>query len=272
MSIAGWRYYNHAVIPTIAPHEIVDETILYNGDIWKGWKSKHPIMVRWTTDFDCGYKTNFWYVIKDDLFDLTALKAKRRYEINKGKRYFHVKRVEGTKYLNEIFQVRKDFFCDNNLQPEEYEEFLKKTAGWEKYIFYIAVSVETDEVCGYARVEDCNSYFDFMNLTVKPKCERFGINAAIVAGILDDLNRYIEKGKYLCDGSRNILHQTQFQDYLEKYFGFRKAYCRLHILYPWWAKIFISILRPFNKAIQKKCCRGIMSKIAAILAMDEMTK
>ena len=33
-------------------------------------------------------------------------------------------------------------------------------------------------------------------------------------------------GYYLCDGQRNIRHQTNFQEFLVKYFGFRYAYTR----------------------------------------------
>lgn len=30
-----WKYYNHAVIPTIAPHEIPDVQPIMDGSIWK---------------------------------------------------------------------------------------------------------------------------------------------------------------------------------------------------------------------------------------------
>lgn len=31
----GWKYYNHAVIPTTASHEVPDLTPIRNGEIWK---------------------------------------------------------------------------------------------------------------------------------------------------------------------------------------------------------------------------------------------
>lgn len=43
------------------------------------------LLARWTTDWDCGHKTQFWYVIKDDMYDISVLKRKRRYKINKEK-------------------------------------------------------------------------------------------------------------------------------------------------------------------------------------------
>lgn len=33
--IEGWRYYNHAVIPTCAPHEQPNLKPLKDGSVWK---------------------------------------------------------------------------------------------------------------------------------------------------------------------------------------------------------------------------------------------
>lgn len=35
MQIDGWKYYNHAAIPTTAPHEIPDISPITDGSIWK---------------------------------------------------------------------------------------------------------------------------------------------------------------------------------------------------------------------------------------------
>ena len=34
MSINGWKYYNHAMIPTGSPDEEVDTSSIENGEIW----------------------------------------------------------------------------------------------------------------------------------------------------------------------------------------------------------------------------------------------
>ena len=31
---SGWKYYNHAMLPTAAPHEAIDTKIIKNGKIW----------------------------------------------------------------------------------------------------------------------------------------------------------------------------------------------------------------------------------------------
>ena len=32
--IEGWKYYNHAAIPTCAPHEKPDISVIENGLVW----------------------------------------------------------------------------------------------------------------------------------------------------------------------------------------------------------------------------------------------
>ena len=194
-----WKYYNHAMIPTVAPHEEADVETIYSKDFWK--ENKNALLARWTSDFDCGYETNWWYVIKDDPFDITTLKSKRRYEINKGKKNFDVRLIDASKYA-----------------------------------------------------------------------EKLGINAAIVAGILEGYTKKGQFGKYICDGARSISHETNFQDYLEKYFGFRKAYCKLHIAYNPRVKWIVKMLFPFRKMLHRFDQIGFVHQINSVLYMEELCR
>ena len=33
--IKGWKYYNHALISTCAPHEVPDLSVIKDGSVWK---------------------------------------------------------------------------------------------------------------------------------------------------------------------------------------------------------------------------------------------
>lgn len=35
MRMEGWKYYNHAMIPAVPPHEAPDMRPIENGNIWK---------------------------------------------------------------------------------------------------------------------------------------------------------------------------------------------------------------------------------------------
>ena len=63
-------------------------------------------MARWTVDWDCGYETGWYYVIKDNVFDIDVLKAKRRYEIKKGCKNFTVRKIHPEDYKTELLQVQ----------------------------------------------------------------------------------------------------------------------------------------------------------------------
>ena len=103
--IEGWKYYNHAAIPTTPPHKAPNMEPVNNGEIWK---IKGALLARWTSDFDCDSETSFWYVILDHPFNLSSIKAKRRYEINKGLKNYHVEVVD----LEQCKEVRTE--CGQN--------------------------------------------------------------------------------------------------------------------------------------------------------------
>lgn len=67
---------------------------------------------------------------------------------------------------------------------------------------------------------------------------------------------------------KSRVHEIHFQDWLEKYFQFRKAYCVLHIEYRKPIGIVIKILYPFRELLKKKNS-GLLKKINAILLMEE---
>ena len=216
----NWRYYNHAMIPDCAPHEEPDMSCLNDGRIWQNQKT--VLFARWTTDFDCDCKTNWWYIIKDRPFDVNALKAKRRHEINKGLRYFNVRLINPSEYREELFNVQVAAF---SAYPKKYrpevnkEKFFKSVEKWNDYAAYGAFYKETDELCGYSLLKKVgNCCIDFCVQKTKPDFERYAINAALVEKILTDHDEFLSNGGYICDGSRSVNHETKFQDYLEKYF------------------------------------------------------
>lgn len=278
MQIEGWRYYNYAAVPTVAPHEPVNGTPLGDGSIWNltSVRGSKPMMAQWITDFDCPEETNWWYVIKDEPFDLSAIKAKRRYEINKGIKNFEVRRVDPVEYAEQICDVT---IAAYQSYPAKYrpnvdrEKHIKEICGWAKehVSLYCAFDRESGKLSGYARLEQKGRYMEFCVLRVVPDCERQGINAAIVNGFLTELNAFLSEGGYISDGTRNIRHETAFQDYLEKYFGFRKAYCKLHIRYKGVFNLAIKFLYPFRKLLLKLDHISKVHLLNSLLKMEEFT-
>ncbi|MDO5291424.1 MAG: hypothetical protein Q4F05_01615 [bacterium] len=272
----GWRYYNHALIPITAPHEEISLQELNSGQIWRKREGGTPLLARWTSNFDCGYSTEWWYVIKDTPFNLASIKSKRRYEINKGNKNFEVKIIDPARFVEEIFDIQIKAF---SAYPEKYRPtvdhdiFIKDILKhWKNKIVYGAFDNESDEMCGYALLTENTSYVDFNVLKTKPESEKKAINAAIIYKILLDYNNRLKDGFYICDGSRSISHETSFQDYLEKYFEFRKAYGKLEIRYRNVVRFSVNILYPFRGLLTKLDDNKIIHNIISILKMESIRR
>lgn len=271
MQIEGWKYYNHAAIPTTAPHENINSLPIEDGSIWK--LNKGAKMVRWHSDWDCKNETQWWFCIKDTPFNLMDLKAKRRYEINKGSKYFDIKKIIPSDFYEELWEITVLAYSSwpaKYRPPISKERFFKQLQEWNCKVFFGAFEIESGNLKGYAVLEDNKTYVEFMILRVDPDSEKYSINAALVNGILEYYNDRFDGTFYINDGSRSIRHETAFQDYLEKYFGFRKAYCKLHIKYKFFLGIFIRLVYPIRKIISPKT--GIGSKLTALLTMESIRR
>lgn len=278
MEIDGWKYYNHAAIPTTAPHEKPNMEPIDNGYIWK-IEGGTPLLARWTTEFDCGYETNWWYVIKDNQFDINALKAKRRYEINKGIKNFDVREIKPQEYIKELYEI---FISAYESWPKKYrpkftyndmKKIVANIVSNPRMVCYGGFCKETGELCGFSQLSIHDTYAEFNVQRVKQIYEKFQINAAMVNGMLENMYEKLEQSNfYILDGARCINHETNFQDYLEKYFGFRKAYCKLYIQYNPKMKWLIILLFPFRKLLRKLDSIGMVHQINSVMKMEEICR
>ena len=144
---------------------------------------------------------------------------------------------------------------------------------WEDCLVYGAFSRETGELAGYGLLRyAAPDFLDFLVLEADPAWERQGVNAAIVAGILEENRDFLQRGGILCDGARSIHHETNFQDYLEKYFGFRRAYCVLHLAYPPKIRWAVRAAYPFRGLLAKLDGIGVVHQLNGVLKMEEIVK
>ena len=275
MQVEGWKYYNHAMIPTTAPHETPNMHPIENGDIWKVGGCT-PLFARWTTDWDCGHKTNWWYVIKDEPFDIGSLKSNYRYKINKGCKHFDVRVIDPCDFKEELYKVQIAAF---SAYPAKYRPSVDKKVftdgidAWKQYKVFGAFYRENNELVGYVLMtERLQNFYDLLVQRTKPQYEKLQLNAALVKGVMDYYTEHLSNGGIICDGSRSINHETHFQDYLEKYFGFRKAYCKLHLKYRPGVGMAVKLLYPLRKIWLLLDGIGIVHSINSVLKMEEICR
>lgn len=275
MSIEGWQYYNHARIPTAPPTVPAALEAMAEEGFWHDSRGT-VLLARWTSEFDCRRETGWWYIIKDTPLDMDAMKAKRRYEITKGQKHFQVRPIVPKEYGQALYRVEQAAFAayPAKYRPQvDWDTFAAGLPNWEDCLVYGAFSRETGELAGYGLLRyAAPDFLDFLVLEADPAWEKQGVNAAIVAGILEENRDFLQRGGILCDGARSIRHETNFQDYLEKYFGFRRAYCVLHLAYPPKIRWAVRAAYPFRRLLAKLDGIGVVHQLNGVLKMEEIVK
>ena len=265
-----WRYYNHALIPTVAPDESPDISFLDDiSDLKK--EGKNPLFARWTSDFGNADHKDWYYVIKSEQFDITALKSNRRYEINKGKKNFTCRRIDPREYVDEIYNIQVEVY---KTYPEKYRPSIdRETVGkwiqeWENVW---GAFDGNGNLCSFLQSNIYEKYIELTLLKSLPSRERENVNFAILNTFLEDQAQALAEGKYICNGERNLLHETNFNEFLEKYFGFKKVFCQLNMRYFGFMKPTVRLLYPFRKLFYGSENK-ILSSVGSILQMEEIAR
>ena len=87
-------------------------------------------------------------------------------------------------------------------------------------------------------------------------------------GLIYSMNEYYLKEcglKYVNDGGRSITEHSNIQPFLMQKFNFRKAYCRINIVYKPWLAVMVKALFPFRKWIP-------VASVRSLLNQEEMTR
>ena len=118
---------------------------------------------------------------------------------------------------------------------------------------------DTDTLIGYSIYNLFDDWIEYSVVKTDPEYLNTQVNAALAyAG----LERYMRPGiRYIMGGWRTMIHDTNYQDYLLKNFGYRKAYCRLHIRYRPWMGALVIVLYPFRNLLKRHAHRGLLYQV-----------
>lgn len=266
-----WYEYQRALLPKTAPHLPPRSELLST----KYLRQNKLFFARWTSQFDCKEETEWYYVIKDDYLMIDKLKAKLRYEINKGNKNFESLVIDPLLYFEDIFYVSVEAYY---AYPEKYRPTIIKDAYKKQiqrmvddgYRFIGEFDRLDKKMVGFAVLECGADYINYRMHKVLPQQEKRAVNAALVSGVLS----YYEAGKYkyIVDGERAIKHETGFQSYLIKYFGFRKAYCQLNILYNPIFALLVYMLYPLRKLLSHFKNNNLLYNVFCVLEQERIRR
>jgi hypothetical protein len=258
--LSKFTLYKHAWISNQAPHltqKLPEEEC--SGILRKG-----GLLLRNTYDFDCKNETSFWFVIKDSFGSFDELSSKVRNQVRKSLNVYDVKRIS----LNDLESVGYRIFSTAQqsyrvkcsvFTEDQYKDLIKSYSKDSAKEFWCVFRKDSGEAIALA-----------VN-TVKDNCCEYNTLKALPSalhdstypyyGLIYEMNRYYlqERGlMYVNDGSRSLTEHSNIQQFLEAKFNFRKAYCRLQVVYQWWLGIMVRCLYPFRNFISILSVKSIL--------------
>jgi len=271
---ANWCYYNHAMVSDGAPHEIPDLSKIEDGSIWR-MSGNTPLLARWTSDFDCGYETEWWYVIKDAPYVFDDLAKSQRKHIRQALKKVNVQLIDINMYVEDIYRVHIEAIqryknWDKNLNKESFIQNLKKISSI--YDCWGAFSIEDNKLIGYMTVMATEHG---VAITSVAKFSALYLNTRMSDAMYHTILEYYlneKKCKYISSGERSISHITQTQEYKIENFQYRKAYCKLNIRYNPKINWIIKLMYPFRSLLKLFDFISIIHQLNAVLKMEKIVR
>jgi hypothetical protein len=266
-----WHLYKKMLIFIPPPHKMVKTSDLLpfcglSKKEMKGLlKENNAWLIRWTTDFD-HEESNFWHVIKDYYGGFEELSSNTRNQVRKSFKKCQMQRITKSFLIEHGYDVYKSAFeryssCD--IVPSSKESWKKGLIEEEQSRDYWgALDIDTKKLIAYA----VNKIDGDMCCYLTLKAHGAYIKTHLpYYGLIFRMNEYYlceRKLLYVTDGERTLTKHSHIQDFLIAKFKFRKAYCKLHVVYVWWLRIIITMLYPFRNSIKNV-------KIKSILNLEE---
>lgn len=270
-----WRYYKYMIQCVGDPRNNVEISREEQRALFD--QHKNAILLRYTTCFDCAQDQNWFFCLKDTPYDFESLKSKRKNVVRKGINNFTVREIKASDYVQELCELTNDAYQGyENPNKVTYAQTEKKARGIdarEDYFVLGAFCNEDQKLAGYVWCHVNGKWITMSEQKALRSYESKGVNAALCHGLCTLYNEQFSDC-ILCDGERNVLHKTAFQDYLIKYFGFRYAYCKLHIVFNPRFDLLIRaalFLLPVYGWLLKRAKPKLYARIAAIKMLKDIS-
>ncbi len=264
----AWKYYHGALLPQTAPHIKIELTKEEEHELLKLSKA---YFLRYVSDWDREEQSQFWYVIKDHKENLEQYKSKIRNQLKKGLKNCIIKKVTKEEIASYGYEVYKSALNSyhTNLTPIDKETFQNEILRCENYDFWAVYTLE-GALIAYSQNLIENNSINYSTIKFHPEHLKLYPSYALFFM----MNQYYLNEKnflYVNDGARSISHDTNIQDFLIQKFRFRKAYCKLHIVYRWDIELAVKVLYLF-KSFLPRVNSKILNKISILLKQEEIRR
>ena len=230
----------------------------------KALLKKQGLMIRNTYDFDTKEETSFWFIVKDNLEDISELPFSARRNIRRALRFYNIKKINvkefSEKALPIINSAQKSYKVKCKItSKKEFEAEVEQYKKDDNKEFWIVERKSDNEAVAIAvnTIKKDSCEYD----TMRCRAEALNDRSYPYYGLIYEMNRHYlgeRMLKYVNDGSRTITEHSLIQDFLIHNFKFRKAYCKLKIHYKWWLSVVIKALFPFRNIIPFRNIKAIL--------------
>ena len=223
-----------------------------------------------TFDFDTNVELPYYYVIKDSFGGIEELSTKVRNQIRKSFKTYDIKRISSDEMLRVRYPVflaaLKSYKVKAKIISElDFVDSIKKGSLKGNIDYWAVYDKKTGQVVAVAINTLHGDCCEYNTMKADPQY----LNSTYpYYGLIFEMNRYyLDELKllYVNDGAKSITNHSNIQTFLIDKFNFRKAYCRVQIVYQWWFKLMVVLLYPFRSLIP-------VLKIRAILNIEEIRR
>mgnify|MGYP001319834561 CR=1 FL=1 len=266
----NWQKYNLGLIFKPPHVEVKNEVKKIKASISL---LKGVLFARWTSDFDCNKNTEFWYVIKDGFEGFEELSSNTRSKTRRGLKKFDVELIDRSLLKDLGYRVYESAFKRyqthmNPLNKKQFQNELEnQDSSWE---YWGVFDKKTSELVAYSQNQILDKSCDYSRIKLNPNFLKFYPSYALFY----KMNEYYlseKKFKYVNDGARSISHETNIQSFLVDKFKFRKAYCKLHLEYSIFIKLFLDIVKPFER-IFDLVPLNLFKKVSILIKQEKIRK
>jgi hypothetical protein len=211
-------------------------------------KQSGALMIRWTNDWDKADEGSFWYIIKERFDGIDEFSKNTRSKIRRGLKRNQVERVSAETLSERGHEVYLAAFSrykthTKPLNKKEFQSRIKSLNGKEHDFWGI---FQEGKMVGYAEIRKLSNVINTSVLKYHPDYLKDYTSYALLFRLLES---YLvnESVQYITNGSRNISHDTNIQDFLLQKFNFRKAFCTLQLAYKPVPGMIIKALFPIRQ-------------------------
>jgi len=239
-----WRVYQKSVLQASLKPQAVS---LSADEAARLLKDSGALLVRYfTRTFDA--PTEFWYTSCEQ-YQFDALSRKARNQIRRAYKTCQVKQIDASWLAANGYECYSAAFARyRKARPQSLASFRRNLLGDQAGPFDFWGVFADEKLIAYAKCAVGDDYVAIVVAKFHPEHLHFYPAYALLDTIL---KLYVQdRGKPVSNGFRSVAHDTNMQEFLEK-FGFHKVYCDLCVVYRPLIGLVVKALYPLQPIVER---------------------